>query len=176
MSEPRSSSSVSRFPPGHPNDPAQLARYRRVTISGEPPPPTLDELRARPVGRTGAELVLRLREEFLLVTWDARATVFRVTDTENREVLIVGRAGPVHSAVVHSAVVHPALAALKRWQPPVLRDGYTTWPAERQPTGGSIHAVMANDWPIAIGLGPSEAAAYKDLARIREGAGSTDQK
>jgi len=115
------------------------------------------------VGRTGAELVLQLREEFLIVTWDERAGVFRVTDTEDRLLLILGT-----DNLVHSAVVFAALAATKRWQPPARRGGYSTYPAERQPTGGAIYAVMANDWPVALGLGSSEAEAFKDLARIRE--------
>ena len=137
-----------------------------MTISGEPVP-SLDELRARPVGRTGAELVLRLRWELLQVHWDEQAGVFRVTDTEGRLLMILGTAGPVHSAVVFAA-----LAAIKRWTSPMQRDGhgYTTWRPERQPAGGSIHAVMANDFPYAIGLGSSEAAAFGDLARMREAA------
>ena len=112
--------------------------------------------------------MLRLRWELLQVDWDEQAGLFRVHDTEGRLLMIIGTSGPVHSAVVFSA-----LAALKRWQPAMPRDGHghTTWRPEHQPAGGSIHAVMANDWPLAIGLGPSEAAAFKDLARIRVAVG-----
>jgi hypothetical protein len=91
--------------------------------------------------------------------------VFRVTDTEDRLLLVLGTAGPVHSAVVFAA-----LAAAKRWELPAPRrhgHGHTTWRPERLPTGPAIHAVLANDWPIAIGMGPTEAAAFADLARIR---------
>jgi len=133
-----------------------------VTLAGEPPLPTLEELRARLVGRTGAELVLALRQALLLVTWDEGAGVFRVTDTEDRLLMVLGTDGPVHSAVVFLA-----LAAMKHWQAPALKPGYTTYPPERQPTGTVIRAIKANDWPIAIGMGPTEAAAFGDLARIR---------
>lgn len=137
-----------------------------MTLAGEPPPPTIEELRARPVGRTGAELVMRMRDELLLVTWDSGAGtgegVFRVTDTEDRLLMILGTAGPVHSAVVFLA-----LAAMKHWQAPARREGYTTYPPERLPTGAVLYAVLANDFPIAIGLGSTEAAAFQDLARLR---------
>lgn len=136
-----------------------------MTVAGEPPPPTLEELRVRPVGRTGAELVLRLRQELLLVTWDEDAGVFRVTDTEDRLQMVLGTAGPVHSAVVFLA-----LATMKHWQAPGQKPGYTTYPPERLPTGATIHAVRANDFPLAIGQGPTEAAAFMDLARIWEAA------
>lgn len=133
-----------------------------MTISAEAPP-TLEELRARPVGRTGAELVLRLRLEMLLVEWDPKAEVFSVTDTGGRLVMVLGTAGPLHSAVVHQA-----LAAAKRWEPPARRDGFSHWPAEKFPHGNTLFAVIANDWPVAIGQGDSGAAALRDLARIRE--------
>lgn len=97
------------------------------------------------------------------MTWDEAAGVFRVTDTENRERMILGTAGPVHSAVVFSA-----LAAMKRWETPRIRFGHRVWRPERLPTGQTLHAVMANDWPLAIEQGPTEAAAFRDLARIRE--------
>lgn len=100
-----------------------------------------------------------------LVTWDERAGVYRVTDTEDRLLLMLGT-----DNLVHSAVVFAAIAATKRWRPLARCEGYTAYPAERQLTGGAIYAVMANDFPVAIGLGSTGAAALLDLARIREAA------
>ena len=80
--------------------------------------------------------------------------------------MVLSTAGPLHSAIVHQA-----LAAAKRWEPPSLRDGFTWWPAERFPHGNILFAVLANDWPLAIGQGVSGAEALKDLARIREALG-----
>jgi hypothetical protein len=128
-----------------------------------PPPPTLEELKSRPIGRTGAELVLRLRQEGLYVDWDSVAKVYRVTDREGKPLLILGTDGPVHSALVLAA-----LGARKGWAPPVKREGYTRYPAERLPHGVEIHAVAPNDAPGIIGQGRTEAAAYQDVARIRE--------
>jgi len=135
-----------------------------VTLTGEPVH-SLEELRTRPVGRTGAELVLALRQALLLVDWDEAAGVFRVRDTENRELLLLGTAGPVHSAVVFEA-----LATTKRWQPPALNSGHTTYRPEQLVTGERIYAVRGNEPPVAFGQGLTEAAAWKDLARIREAA------
>jgi hypothetical protein len=105
---------------------------------------------------------MRLRQELLLVTWDpgdgTGQGVFRVTDTEDRLLMVLGTDGPVHSAVVFLA-----LAAMKHWQAPAQKPGYTAYPPERQPTGAVIYAVLANDFPIAIGLGPTEAVAFADL-------------
>jgi hypothetical protein len=131
-------------------------------ISGEPVP-SLEELRARPVGRTGAELVLALRHALLLVTWDENAGVFRVRDTENRQLLLLGTAGPVHSAVVFEV-----LAVTKRWQPPSLNSGHISYRPEQLVTGERIYAVRGNELPVAFGQGPTEADAWKDLARTRE--------
>lgn len=140
-----------------------------MTIIGEPAPPTLEELRTRPVGRTGAQLVLRLRFELLVVTWDNAGEYFQVCGTDNQLRMILGTAGPVHSAVVFQA-----LAAVNRWEPPAPGRGHKTWKPEQQPTGERIFGVMSHEWPLAIGQGASEAAAFKDLARIREaGEGAT---
>jgi hypothetical protein len=71
----------------------------------EPAPPSLEDLRARPIGRTGVELVLRRRQEGLYVDWDPLAKVYRVTDHDGRALMILGTDGPVHSAVVLAALI-----------------------------------------------------------------------
>jgi hypothetical protein len=119
------------------------------------------------VGRTGAELVLRLRAEGLQVPFDPAAGVYRVLDPGGTVRLVLGSDGPTHSAVVFAA-----LAAVNRWASPVPRPGIRLLPGERQPTGGTLYAAVANDIPIGIGVGPSEAAAVRDLARIREAVGN----
>ena len=119
-------------------------------------------LRARPVDQTGAELVLRLRLEMLLVEWDPTAEVFSVTDAEGRLVMVLRTAGPLHSAVVHQA-----LAATKRWQAPALRKASPTGRRKGFPTGTCCSGVMAPDWPVAIGQWETGAAALRDLGRIR---------
>jgi hypothetical protein len=129
----------------------------------EPAPPTLDELRARPTDRTGAQLVARLRLEGLLADYDQVAKVWRVATPEGLEVLVLGT-----DNLVHSAVVFAAIAAVKGWALPAPRAGYTNYPPEPQPHGATIHAVRPNDRPELFGLGATEAAAYADLARIRE--------
>ena len=79
----------------------------------EPAPPTLDELRARPLGRTGAQLLARLRLEGLLADYDPVAKVWQVATDEGLELLVLGT-----DNLVHSAVVFAALAAVKGWAPP----------------------------------------------------------
>src|ERR1043166_4307925 len=133
-----------------------------VTLS-EPVPPTLDELRARPTGRTGAQLIARLRLEGLLADYDPVAEVWRVATDEGLALLVLGT-----NNVVHSAVVSAAIAAVKGWALPAPRAGYTNYPPEPQPHGATIHAVRPNDRPELFGLGATGAAAYADLARIRE--------
>lgn len=134
-----------------------------MTIPFGQPAPSPEDLRARPIGRTGAELVLCLREALLLVEWDAKAEVFSVIDTEGVRRMVLSTAGPVHSAIVFQA-----LATMKRWQAPKLGEGFKWWPAERVPYGNTLFPVMARDWPLAIGQGTSGSDALRDLARIRE--------
>ncbi len=90
------------------------------------------------------------------------AKIYRVADHEGRALLILGTDGPVHSAVVFAA-----LNARKGWAPLAKREGYTRYPGERLPTGAMLYAVTPNDAPGITGHGPTEAAAYEDVARIR---------
>lgn len=61
-----------------------------MTLAGKHwEPPTFAELRARAKGRTGAELIYRLRENGFAVPWDATAKVFRVRDKAGIEILVI---------------------------------------------------------------------------------------
>lgn len=52
-------------------------------------PPTFAELRARPRGRTGTELIFRLREEGFAVTWEIRTGLFQVRDAAGRDLFTI---------------------------------------------------------------------------------------
>jgi hypothetical protein len=124
------------------------------------PPPTIEELLDRPVGRTGAEL-LRLLQARGFRT-EQLAGVYLIGDNSRRLLFVIGTEGRIHSAVVYAT-----LALLKKWNPQPLPTGYTTLPEETLPTGEGIVGITASDFPFAIGSGPTAGAAFLDLERIR---------
>ncbi len=126
-----------------------------------PAPPTLEELRTQPLRRTGAELLAMLQRECFLGAF--RDGVALVRDTEDSLAMVLGAGGPVHSAVVHLAV-----AVAKRWVLPGRRGkGFTWWPAEDLADGSRVEAVLANEFPIAIGQGATKSAALLNLELLR---------